>query len=192
MMSSIAVAGAFMAALGTLLAWLLAVANKRLYVYEDPRIGEVEELLPKSNCGACGTAGCRNFAEQVVAGEIVPAKCTVNSPDMNAYIASFLGVAMGDVEKQVARLACAGGSHVAYVARQLQGPGHLPRGGHRVRRRQGLRLGLPGPGRLRGGVRLRRHRHEPIRPPGRGCRQVHRLRRLRRRVPQRPFLACSP
>jgi len=123
MMSGIAVAGAFMAALGTLLAWLLAVANKRLYVYEDPRIGEVEELLPMSNCGACGTAGCRNFAEQVVAGEIVPGKCTVNAPEKNAYIANFLGVSLGDVEKKVARLACAGGSHVAYVRAHYQGLG---------------------------------------------------------------------
>ncbi len=120
-LTGVAMAGVFMAILGGALAWLLALANKRLYVYEDPRIGEVEEMLPKSNCGACGTAGCRNFAEQVVAGQIIPAKCTVNSPDMNAYIADFLGVAMGDVEKQVARLACAGGSHVAKQRANYQG-----------------------------------------------------------------------
>lgn len=113
LIGSVVLAGVFMALLGSLLAWLLAAANKRLYVYEDPRIGEVEEMLPKSNCGACGTAGCRNFAEKVVEGAIVPAKCTVNTPDMNAYIAKFLGVEMGDVVKQVARLACAGGKHVA-------------------------------------------------------------------------------
>ena len=121
MMSSIAVAGAFMAVLGTLLAWLLAVANKRLYVYEDPRIGEVEELLPKSNCGACGTAGCRNFAEKVVAGEIMPAQCTVNAPAQNAVIADLLGVDAGSVEKRVARLACAGGKHVAYLRARYAG-----------------------------------------------------------------------
>lgn len=120
-LAGVAMAGVFMAILGGALAWLLAFANKRLYVYEDPRIGEVEEMLPKSNCGACGTAGCRNFAEQVVAGQILPAKCTVNSPDMNAYIAGFLGVAMGEVEKQVARLACAGGSHVAKMRASYKG-----------------------------------------------------------------------
>jgi Na+-translocating ferredoxin:NAD+ oxidoreductase RNF subunit RnfB len=122
-MSSIAMAGVFMAALGGLLASLLAVANKRLYVWEDPRIDQVEELLPKSNCGACGTAGCRNFAEGVVAGEIEPAKCTVNAPDMNAYIARFLGVELGQVEKRVARLACAGGRHVARMRAHYQGLG---------------------------------------------------------------------
>lgn len=119
--TSIAAAGVFMATLGGLLAWLLAAANKRLYVYEDPRIEQVEELLPKSNCGACGTAGCRNFAEELVAGQIEPAKCTVNAPDMNAYIASFLGVGMGEVEKRVARLACAGGRHVARMRARYEG-----------------------------------------------------------------------
>lgn len=110
-----------MAILGGILAWVLAQASKRLYVYEDPRIDEVEACLPHSNCGACGTAGCRNFAEQVVAGDIVPAKCTVNKPEMNAYIADMLGVSMGDVEKQVARLACAGGHHVARMRARYEG-----------------------------------------------------------------------
>ncbi len=118
---SIFVTGAFMAGLGGLLALLLAIADKRLYVFEDPRIGEVEELLPHSNCGACGTAGCRNFAEQVVEGKIKPASCTVNTPEQNKNIAALLGVAMGDVEKRVARLACAGGKHVAKMRANYTG-----------------------------------------------------------------------
>ncbi len=117
----VTLAGLFMATLGGLLAWLLAVANRRLYVYEDPRIAQVEELLPKSNCGACGTAGCRNFAEELVAGKIMPAKCTVSPPQMTGYIADFLGVAAGDVEKRVARLACAGGKHVARLRAHYDG-----------------------------------------------------------------------
>ena len=119
----VTLAGAFMATLGGGLAWLLAIASKRLYVYEDPRIEEVEGLLPKSNCGACGTAGCRNFAEELVAGHVVPARCTVNTRDMNEYIAGFLGVAMGNVEKKVARLACAGGRHVARMRANYEGLG---------------------------------------------------------------------
>ncbi|MBP9602921.1 MAG: RnfABCDGE type electron transport complex subunit B [Chromatiaceae bacterium] len=114
-MVSIFVAVAFMSVLGLMLASILVVANKRLFVFEDPRIDQVEELLPHANCGACGTAGCRPFAELLVKREIDPGKCTVNSKDMNQVIANFLGVAMGNQEKQVARLACAGGSHVAYI-----------------------------------------------------------------------------
>jgi len=110
-----------MAGLGGLLALLLAIASKKLYVFEDPRIEQVEELLPHSNCGACGTAGCHNFAEQTVAGEIEPGRCTVNSPDQNKNIASLLGVALGDIEKRVARLACAGGKHVATMRAKYAG-----------------------------------------------------------------------
>lgn len=120
-MSSMAVVAAFMAILGASLAMLLAVANRRLYVFEDPRIDQVEEMLPHSNCGACGTAGCRNFAEAVVIGTLAPAKCTVNAPQQNMLIADFLGVAAGDMEKHVARLACAGGQHVAYQRARYQG-----------------------------------------------------------------------
>ncbi|MCH7910883.1 MAG: Fe-S cluster protein, partial [Candidatus Hydrogenedentes bacterium] len=47
-------AGLLMAFLGMCLSVGLAVANRMLYVYEDPRIDEVEEMLPNTNCGACG------------------------------------------------------------------------------------------------------------------------------------------
>ncbi len=120
-MGSLALSGVFMALLGIVLAGVIAYANRRLYVFEDPRIEQVEELLPKSNCGACGTAGCRNFAEKVVAGEIMPAQCTVNAPAQNRVIADFLGVDAGSVEKRVARLACGGGKHVAYMRARYAG-----------------------------------------------------------------------
>lgn len=118
---SVLLTGTFMAGLGGLLALFLAVASKRLYVYEDPRIDQVEALLPHSNCGACGTAGCRNFAEQAVAGKIEPGRCSVNTPDQNKNIASLLGVSLGSVEKRVARLACAGGKHVATMRAHYSG-----------------------------------------------------------------------
>lgn len=111
----------FMAALGLALAAMLVVANRRLYVYEDPRIDEVEELLPKANCGACGTAGCRQFAEKLISGEIEPGQCTVNAKEMNQVIADFLGVDLGGGERRVARLACGGGSHVAYKRASYSG-----------------------------------------------------------------------
>jgi Na+-translocating ferredoxin:NAD+ oxidoreductase subunit B len=118
---NVTIVAAFMATLGGLLALMLAVASKKLYVFEDPRIEQVEELLPHSNCGACGTAGCHNFAEQVVQGRLEPARCTVNTPDQNKNIALLLGVDLGNVEKRTARLACAGGQHVAKMRAHYQG-----------------------------------------------------------------------
>lgn len=107
------IAAALMGGLGALLAAVLVVADRKLYVYEDPRIEEVESLLPKANCGACGCTGCHAFAEKAVRGEIAPGKCTVNTPEGIQAIAMLLKVDAGSEEKRVARLACAGGSHVA-------------------------------------------------------------------------------
>jgi len=120
-LSMVAISVGFMAALGLFLAAVLVVANRFLFVYEDPRIDQVEELLPKANCGACGSAGCRAFAEGLVAGTYQPAQCTVSPKEMTKLIAEFLGVGLGDAVKRVARLACAGGAHVAYLRARYQG-----------------------------------------------------------------------
>src|SRR5437870_1150097 len=103
------IAGGVMGGIGVFLAGVLAYADRKLYVYEDPRIDEVEALLPKANCGACGCAGCRSFAEKAVKGEIAPGKCTVNTAEGIIAIADLLKVEAGGDEKRVARLACAGG-----------------------------------------------------------------------------------
>ncbi|MCP4120945.1 MAG: RnfABCDGE type electron transport complex subunit B [Bacteroidetes bacterium] len=105
-----------LAALGGLtlvLALMLILANKKLYVYEDPRIDAVNDLLPLANCGACGFPGCRPFAEALVSGEVLPGKCSVSSEEGRTNIAEYLGVDLGSEEKRVARLACAGGTNVA-------------------------------------------------------------------------------
>lgn len=96
-----------------LLATMLVVANRRLYVEEDPRIDAVDEMLPHSNCGACGYPGCRPFAEALVEGAALPGKCTVSNDEGRSAIADFLGVSVGEQVKVVARLACAGGVNVA-------------------------------------------------------------------------------
>ena len=73
----------------------LAVAHRLLHVEEDPRIDMIEGMLPGSNCGACGEAGCRAFAESVIAGVQKPSGCTVSSPEGIETIAAFLGVDAG-------------------------------------------------------------------------------------------------
>jgi len=111
----------FMGVLGFVLAAILALANRKLHVAEDPRIDEVEEMLPNTNCGACGSPGCRAFAESCVSGKANPAQCTVSSKEMTEFIADYLGVKLGNEEKRVARLACAGGNHVARMKAHYSG-----------------------------------------------------------------------
>ena len=58
-MGNLAAAAAIMLGLGLFFGLVLALAYRFLRVEEDPRIDQVEELLPGSNCGACGEPGCR-------------------------------------------------------------------------------------------------------------------------------------
>ena len=57
---------AVVTALGLLLALVLFLVAKRFKVEEDPRIDDVEKAMPGANCGGCGFAGCRAFAEAAV------------------------------------------------------------------------------------------------------------------------------
>lgn len=100
---------------------LIAIANKRLWIWEDPRIDVVAQMLPNANCGACGLPGCRAFAEQAVEGKVAPAQCTVSGAAARDQIAAFLGVDAGEAVKRVARLHCAGGSDVAALQAVYRG-----------------------------------------------------------------------
>ena len=111
-LSAILVSVATLGGVALTFAILIALANKKLKVWEDPRIDAVVDLLPGSNCGACGAAGCRAFAEELVGGQRQPAQCTQLGKEDIVDIADYLGVEAGEAVKRVARLLCAGGSHV--------------------------------------------------------------------------------
>ena len=134
LVTNIANAAWIMGGLGLLFGAALALAYRFLRVPEDPRIEMVEEMLPGSNCGACGEPGCSAFAEKIVAGVHPPSKCTVSSPDAVAAIAEALGVDAGAAVKRVARLHCAGGRGraaqiAAYEGEATCAAAHLVAGG---------------------------------------------------------------
>ena len=106
-------AAGILAGVGLVFGALIALASRRLSVWEDPRIDGVSDLLPGANCGACGFPGCRAFAEAAVRGDIQPAGCTVMNGEMRQAVAEFLGVDAGQADRRVARLLCAGGCDVA-------------------------------------------------------------------------------
>lgn len=109
MWTQILVAIGILTGLGLTFACILALAYKKLKVYEDPRLDQLEAMLPGTNCGACGQPGCRAFAEKLIASEKLPGKCTVSSANQIETVAQFLGVEAGKIEKRTARLLCAGG-----------------------------------------------------------------------------------
>jgi Na+-translocating ferredoxin:NAD+ oxidoreductase RNF subunit RnfB len=112
-LAAIAVSVAILGGVALSFAILIALANKKLKVWEDPRIDAVSDMLPGSNCGACGSAGCRAVAEELGGGKVQPASCTQLGTEDVVDIAEYLGVDAGEAVKRVARLFCAGGSHVS-------------------------------------------------------------------------------
>jgi RnfABCDGE-type electron transport complex B subunit len=103
-----------MGGLGTFFGTVLAVSYRFLHVPEDPRVDQVNALLPGSNCGACGEPGCQRFAAQLVEGAVTPSQCTVSNGDTIAAIATLLNIDAGQPIKQVARIHCAGGKAQAH------------------------------------------------------------------------------
>lgn len=61
--------------LGFIAGILLGYAYEKFSVKEDPRLLEILGSLPGVNCGACGYAGCRGFAEALLAGKVDILKC---------------------------------------------------------------------------------------------------------------------
>ena len=55
-----------MGGLGFVIGGVLAFASKIFYVYVDPKIVAIEDVLPGANCGGCGFPGCTPNAEAIV------------------------------------------------------------------------------------------------------------------------------
>lgn len=106
---TIIIAIATMGGLGFIFAGALAFADKKLRVEENPKIAEVNEVLPNANCGACGNAGCYDFAVKVVNGEAKINGCPVGGQEVVDEIAHILGMESSQSVKLVARILCNGG-----------------------------------------------------------------------------------
>ena len=91
---------------------VLFVISKKFAVHEDPRIGQVAELLPGANCGGCGFPGCSGMADALVkgadTGSIDGLRCPVGGDDVMNQVADLLGMAMANSEPMVAVVRCNG------------------------------------------------------------------------------------
>ncbi len=101
-----------LAALGLLFGIGLAIASKKLKVEVDPRLEKIHGLLPGSNCGACGGAGCFGFAEDILSGKRNVAACRVSEEAVKEKVALLLGQKLEEQVKKIAVLHCAGGKKV--------------------------------------------------------------------------------
>ncbi len=101
-----------LAVLGFLLAMLLYIVSKKFAVKEDPRIGQVAEVLPGANCGGCGFPGCGGMAAACVkaadTGSLEGLNCPVGGASCMEKIAAILGMEVAASAPKLAVVRCNG------------------------------------------------------------------------------------
>ncbi|MDD5281240.1 MAG: RnfABCDGE type electron transport complex subunit B [Candidatus Omnitrophica bacterium] len=90
----------------------LAIASKKFNVQVDPKLEQVQHLLPGANCGACGNPGCFGFAESLLEGKGTVESCRVCSEEIKEKIAGIMGMSLEKQAKKIATLHCNGGLKV--------------------------------------------------------------------------------
>lgn len=97
--------------IGLLVGIVLIWASIKFAVETNPMVEEVIEVLPGANCGACGYAGCSDFAEKVVREEAILEGCPVGGFDVAKQIGTKLGKEVKEAEKVYPFVRCNGGVH---------------------------------------------------------------------------------
>ncbi len=112
-----------LSAIGVTSAIVLYFVAQKFKVIEDPRIDVVEGTLPGANCGGCGFAGCRAFAEGIVkAGKLDDFNCPVGGNSTMAAIAKALGLEAEEKDPMIAVLRCNGNCDYAPKKLNYDGP----------------------------------------------------------------------
>ena len=95
--------------IGLVAAIVLYFVAQKFKVEEDPRIDEVESVLPGANCGGCGYPGCRGFADACVKATSLEGKlCPVGGQPVMSKVATILGMAVSAAKPKVAVVRCNG------------------------------------------------------------------------------------
>ncbi|MDH4232607.1 MAG: RnfABCDGE type electron transport complex subunit B, partial [Nitrospirota bacterium] len=99
----------FLAGVGTIFGLGLAFAAKRFAVQIDPRVEKVKDVLAHAHCGACGYAGCEQYAEAVVNNpDVSPNLCIPAGAKGAEAVALITGKKAEMREPQFARIMCQG------------------------------------------------------------------------------------
>ncbi len=107
MTQQILIAVIVLGVIGAFFAVVLYFVAQKFKVVEDPLIDEVADVLPGANCGGCGKAGCRAFAEACVAqGNMDGLRCAPGGEPVAQKIAALLGCSAEAGEPQVAVVRC--------------------------------------------------------------------------------------
>ena len=107
--------------LGLAAAIILVAFSKIMEVKTDETVERVREALPGANCGACGYAGCDEYAKAVAAGQAEGNLCVPGGAKTAEEIAGITGRSSGAVAKRVAIVACRGNAQHTRTKMTYQG-----------------------------------------------------------------------
>lgn len=93
-------AGLTMVGLGGGFALVLLIASEKLKVQVDPKVEQIHKALPNLDCGACGYAGCGQYAKAVLQDPELLGKCAPGGPLTSAKIADILNLQVSDAGPQ--------------------------------------------------------------------------------------------
>lgn len=96
---SIAIAAGIMGAIGVLCGVFLGVSSRLFFVAKNPKLVELEEVLPGTNCAICGFPSCAAAAQAVVDGEASVNVCLAGGAKTAKKVALIMGV-----EQQIEQL----------------------------------------------------------------------------------------
>ncbi|MEW6068382.1 MAG: RnfABCDGE type electron transport complex subunit B [Nitrospirota bacterium] len=100
----------FLAGIGVIFGIGLALTAKRFSVKIDPRVERVREMLANAHCGACGYAGCEQYAEAVVNNPDVPPNLCIPGGRRTAEAVALITGKKAEIrEPHFARIMCKGG-----------------------------------------------------------------------------------
>ena len=108
--------------IGLLGAAILVVASQFMQVEVDERVEKLNEILPAVNCGACGFAGCADYANAVVEDGAAANMCVPGGAAVAAKVAEVMGVEAGNVVKRKAIVACQGTTEHITEKYEYSGP----------------------------------------------------------------------
>ncbi len=99
----------FLGGFAVLFGVFLALAAKKWFVKTDPRVEKALEVMAHAHCGACGYAGCEQYAEAVVDDPSVPPNlCTPGGEACTQALAELTGKEPSEREPHYARVMCGG------------------------------------------------------------------------------------
>lgn len=90
---------------------ILYFVSQKFNVIEDPKIFEIDDVLPQANCGACGKAGCHDFASACATSTpetFAKLYCPVGGPAVMKKVADLLGFQTTEKEETISVLRCQG------------------------------------------------------------------------------------